>query len=237
MPLRAIGLLKKRLGDEAAVCGKVFGSWTQAYHYFGVEHFLMGALDDPDATRRILDRLLPVTLAFAAAQIEAGADCILLADHVTRDCAGRGCTRIPGAAAPAFGRRDQGPGDPAHLRQHVGSHRDDRRDRPGLLPLGHEDRRRPRPAPARSRLALMGGVSNYKLLRGKAAEIAADAALAAQAGINIVGPECAIPLTTPLANLLAIVPGPYACPRRNRHDPWNRHVSSSGDRSFRLWHR
>jgi [methyl-Co(III) methanol-specific corrinoid protein]:coenzyme M methyltransferase len=54
----------------------------------------------------------------------------------------------------------------------------------------------------------MGGVSNYKLLRGNPAEIAADAALAAQAGINVVGPECAIPLTTPLRNLLAIVPRP-----------------------------
>ena len=67
VPLRAISLLKRRLGDDAAVCGKVFGAWTQAYHYFGVERFLMGALDDPDATRRILDRLVPVTIAFAAA--------------------------------------------------------------------------------------------------------------------------------------------------------------------------
>ena len=65
VPLRAIAWLKKRLGDAAAVCGKVFGSWTQGYHYFGVENFLMGTLDDPDKTRRILDRLMPVTLQFA----------------------------------------------------------------------------------------------------------------------------------------------------------------------------
>jgi [methyl-Co(III) methanol-specific corrinoid protein]:coenzyme M methyltransferase len=62
VPLRAISLLKERLGDDAAVCGKVFGSWTQAYHYFGVEPFLMGAIDDPDRTRQIIDRLLPVTV-------------------------------------------------------------------------------------------------------------------------------------------------------------------------------
>ena len=85
VPLKAISLLKKRLGEAAAVCGKVFGGWTQAYHYFGVERFLMGAIDDPDATRRIIDRLLPVTIQFAAAQVDAGADCILLADHATRD--------------------------------------------------------------------------------------------------------------------------------------------------------
>ena len=83
--LAAIALLKKRFGDDAAVCGKVFGGWTQGYHYFGVENFLIGTLDDPDKTRRILDRLMPVTLQFAQAQIDAGADCILLADHATRD--------------------------------------------------------------------------------------------------------------------------------------------------------
>jgi [methyl-Co(III) methanol-specific corrinoid protein]:coenzyme M methyltransferase len=53
-------------------------------------------------------------------------------------------------------------------------------------------------------LALMGGISNYTLLRGTPAEVAAQARAAESAGINVVGPECAIPLTTPLANLKAI---------------------------------
>ena len=88
VPLKAISILKKQLGKDAAVCGKVFGSWTQAYHYFGVERFLMGAIDNPSTTRRIIDRLLPITIRFAAAQVEAGADCILLADHATRDLCG-----------------------------------------------------------------------------------------------------------------------------------------------------
>ena len=44
---RALG----NLGDSAAVCGKVFGPWTLAYHLFGVENFLIGTLDDPAATR------------------------------------------------------------------------------------------------------------------------------------------------------------------------------------------
>jgi len=85
VPLEAISRLKTRLGDDAAVCGKVFGGWTQGYHYFGVENFLIGTLDDPGQTRRILERLMPVTLQFARAQIDAGADCLLLADHATRD--------------------------------------------------------------------------------------------------------------------------------------------------------
>ena len=53
-------------------------------------------------------------------------------------------------------------------------------------------------------LSLMGGISNFKLLRNSPEEIARDA-VAAKDNIDIIGPECAIPLTTPLANLKAIV--------------------------------
>ena len=53
-------------------------------------------------------------------------------------------------------------------------------------------------------LALMGGISNIKLLTETSDVIAADAKEALDAGIDIVGPECAIPLATPLVNLKAI---------------------------------
>ncbi len=53
-------------------------------------------------------------------------------------------------------------------------------------------------------LALMGGISNIKLLTETPDVIAADAKEALDAGIDIVGPECAVPLATPLANLKAI---------------------------------
>lgn len=54
-------------------------------------------------------------------------------------------------------------------------------------------------------LALMGGISNFTLLRGAPPEVQAQARAAVAAGIDIVGPECAIPLTTPLANLKALI--------------------------------
>ena len=53
-------------------------------------------------------------------------------------------------------------------------------------------------------LSLAGGVSNYTLLRGTADEVAAQVQRAKEAGMNIIGPECAIPLLTPLENLKAI---------------------------------
>lgn len=210
VPLAAIGLLKKRLGAAAAVCGKVMGAWTQGYHYFGVENFLIGTLDDPDQTRRILERLLPVTLTFAQAQIDAGADCILLADHATRDLCSPATYRD--FVFPLHQRLAAEIRAPVIL--HICGNTADRIPliaRTGLAGF-HWDTKTGRPEEARAlagpQLALMGGVSNFLLLRGRADEVRAQARAAATAGINIVGPECAIPLTTPLANLQAICAPP-----------------------------
>jgi [methyl-Co(III) methanol-specific corrinoid protein]:coenzyme M methyltransferase len=206
VPLAAIALLKRRLGPAAAVCGKVMGAWTQGYHYFGVENFLIGTLDDPDQTRRILDRLLPVTLQFAQAQIDAGADCILLADHATRDlCSPRAYRDF---VLPLHQRLAAEIHAPVVL--HICGNTADRIAmiaRTGLAGF-HWDTKTGRPVDVRSlaggQLALMGGVSNFTLLRGTAADVRAQARGAEAAGINVIGPECAIPLTTPLANLKAI---------------------------------
>ena len=53
-------------------------------------------------------------------------------------------------------------------------------------------------------MALMGGIANAMLLQGTPDEVTAMALAAAAAGIDVIGPECAIPLTTPLANLRAM---------------------------------
>ena len=206
VPIEAIRLLKHRLGDDAAVCGKVMGGWTQGYHYFGVENFLMGTLDDPDKTRRIVDKLCEVTVAFARAQIDAGADCILLADHATRDlCSPRAYEQF---LVPVHRRLAEAIPVPVIL--HICGNT---QDRIGLiaqtgLACFHWDTKTGSSEYVRrlagERLALMGGISNYKLLRGTPDETAADAEAACRAGIDVVGPECAIPLAAPLANLKAI---------------------------------
>ncbi len=206
VPLDAIALLKKRLGDDAAVCGKVFGSWTQGYHYFGVENFLIGTLDDPDQTRRVLERLMPVTLQFARAQIDAGADCILLADHATRDlCGPRAYEEFLVPLHTQLASEIEAP-----LILHICG---DTSDRIGMIAgTGlngfHWDTKTGSPRKVRQlageRLSLMGGISNFKLLRDTPEVIAADAVEAFRAGIDVVGPECAIPLATPLANLKAV---------------------------------
>ncbi len=206
VPLKAVSLLKKRLGQDAAVCGKVFGSWSLAYHLFGVENFLIGTLDDPGQTRRILERLLPATIAFANAQLDAGADCLLLADHATRDlCSPAAYREFLAPLHAQLARTIKAP-----LILHICGNTSDRIDEIARTELAcfHWDTKTGHPATVRGlaggKLSLMGGVSNHMLLNGKPDELTAAAKVAAQSGINIVGPECAIPLRTPLANLQAI---------------------------------
>lgn len=206
VPLQAISLLKKRLGQDAAVCGKVLGSWTQAYHYFGIENFLMTSIDDPAKTQRILDRLMPVTIAFAHAQIDAGADCLLLADHATSDlCSPQAYEQYLKPMHQRLAREIKVP-----LILHICGNT---RDRIAMiaqtgLACFHWDTKTGSSQEARElagrKISLMGGISNYLLLRGAPEDISTAASEAVRADIDIIGPECAIPLSTPLANLKAI---------------------------------
>lgn len=205
-PLRSIAMLKKRLGNSAAVCGKVFGSWTLSYHLFGVENFLMSTIDDPDATRVILEKLLPVTIAFARAQVEAGADCIVLADHATRDlCSPQAYQEF---LAPLHERLACE--IPAPIILHICGNTSDRIAMIAKTGLAcfHWDTKSGHPAAIRKmageNLALMGGISNLTLLSGTPGEVAEMASQAVRSGIDVIGPECAIPLATPLRNLQAI---------------------------------
>ena len=206
VPVRAISLLKQRLGDDAAVCGKVFGPWTQSYHYFGLENFLIMTIDDPDQVRRILDKLVPVTVAFACAQLDAGADCLLVADHATRDlCSPQAYEQF---LVPLHTRLAQEIDAPLIL--HICGNTSDRIGHIAGTGLDcfHWDTKTGSAQSVRNlagdKMALMGGISNITLLQGSADDVAEQAAAARSGGIDIIGPECAIPLATPLENLKAV---------------------------------
>ncbi len=55
-------------------------------------------------------------------------------------------------------------------------------------------------------MPLVGNVNNAEVLYGGTPEmVAAHARYALEAGVRIIGPECAVPLRTPLDNLQAIL--------------------------------
>ncbi|MBM4309006.1 MAG: MtaA/CmuA family methyltransferase, partial [Deltaproteobacteria bacterium] len=83
--LRALELLRRNYGDHVALIGKVMGPWTISYHLCGVQDFLLWTLIEPDKVQRFLEKLKEVTISFAKAQLLAGADVVVIADHATGD--------------------------------------------------------------------------------------------------------------------------------------------------------
>lgn len=203
VPLRAIEILRKRLSDEVAVVGKVFGPWTLGYHVFGVEEFLINTILKPDAVKRAMNTLKEVTVAFGRAQVEAGADALTLADHATRDL----CSPLAyrDFLMDIHTELNERLGCPIIL--HICG---DTADRIGYIretgiPCFHFDSKVPS---ARARefagetLSLMGGTSNFDIIRkGTPERIVADVLEKKANGIDIIGPECAVPLDAPYENM------------------------------------
>lgn len=204
--LEALRLLKRRYGDEVALVGKVFGPWTLAYHLFGVQQFLIMTLDKPGEVRRILEGLLPVPLLFAEAQRQAGADVVTLADHATGDLvSARMYEDFLWPLHCHIAREGHVP-----LILHICGNTADRIGliaRSGLACFHFESKVPTEQAVrlAEGRIALMGNLNNPELLlRGTPQQVAEEARRAHAAGVHITAPECAVPLTTPTANLQAV---------------------------------
>jgi [methyl-Co(III) methanol-specific corrinoid protein]:coenzyme M methyltransferase len=203
VPLEALRLLRRDLGDEIAIVGKVFGPWTLAYHLFGVEEFLISTLLKPDRVKAVMRQLVEVTIAFAHAQIDSGADALTLADHCTRDlCSPDAYRDFLMEIHQELHQRISCP-----LILHICGDTSDRLHyiRRTGVECFHFDSKVPASEARRlagGQLALMGGTSNIEVVRnGTRQSVAEDIAHKLQVGIDIVGPECAVPLDSPYANL------------------------------------
>jgi [methyl-Co(III) methanol-specific corrinoid protein]:coenzyme M methyltransferase len=213
--LEALRILRKQYPGVALI-GKVFGPWTLAYHLFGVDNFLMLTIDDPPQVHEIVKRLKPLPVLFARAQIEAGCDAITLADHASGDMVSPQMYRE--FLWPAH--RELSQQIKAPVIQHTCGNT---ADRLGLIANSgfaafHFDSKVPaqkardivdregRDKNGRRKIALMGNINNPAiLLQGRPADVfnAVEACLRNE--IEIIGPECAVPLSTPTQNLKAIV--------------------------------
>ena len=203
--LDALGILRRTHGTRVALVGKVMGPWTLSYHLHGIQEFLAETLLEPDRVRGFLDRLKAVTLLFGRAQIAAGADALCLADHATGDLV-RG-TMYRDFLQPIHRELTRTFACPVIL--HVCG---DTLDRIGFIAEAgfaafHFDSKvdAKQAVRAAGSMPLIGNVNNLEtLLRGTPASVEAEARYAIEAGVRVIGPECAVPLRTPLENLRAI---------------------------------
>jgi MtaA/CmuA family methyltransferase len=80
--LEAIRYMKERVGEEVPVMGWVEGALAEAADLRGVNNVLMDLYLNPDWLKELLERCVEVGVAFAQAQVDAGADIIGLGDAV-----------------------------------------------------------------------------------------------------------------------------------------------------------
>ncbi len=204
--LDALKFLRKEYGDDVAIIGKTMGPWSLAYHCFGVENFLLLSLDDPDETRRILDRLKEATIQFGLAQIDAGADALTLPDHATGDLvSGAYYEKYLQALHTEFAEKI-----PCPLILHICGRTVDRMRfiaQTGMAAFHFDSKNTPEESMAEvaGKIALIGNINNPETLFAKGPmEVRAEVFANLDAGVQLVGPECAIPLQAPIENLLEI---------------------------------
>ncbi len=204
--IEAIKLLRKRYGNEVAIIGKTMGPWSLGYHCFGVEPFLLMSLDDPGKTKLCLDRMKEATVQFGLAQIEAGADALTLPDHATGDLvSAEYYERYLVEVHKEFAERL-----PIPLILHICGRTVDRMPfiaQTGMAAFHYDSKNQPAESmeAVDGRVALVGNINNPETLFSKGtAEVRAEVYRNLNARVNLVGPECAIPLQTAIENLKEI---------------------------------
>lgn len=204
--IEAIKILRKEFGDEVAIIGKTMGPWSLAYHCFGVEPFLLMSLDDPGKTKAVLDKLKEATIQFGLAQIEAGADALTLPDHATGDLvSGEYYARYLKDLHHEFAEKL-----PVPLILHICGKTEDRMEyisQTGMAAFHYDSKNDPVHSMClmHNRTALVGNINNPETLFSKGPEaVRAEVVKNLEAGVQLVGPECAIPLQTAIENLKEI---------------------------------
>lgn len=203
--LQAVRLLKKRHGD-VFVLGKVMGPWTLGLHLCGVENFLMDTILSPQRIRDYLTLFSEITMRFAQAQLDAGADMITIADHFTADLVGP--QMYPEFLQPVheyiLGRFPRNT-----FILHCCGKTTDRIAffaRAGF-PVYHFESKNDiaEALNAAGDMVLTGCINNPEtLLFGTPEDVRTATKKVLREGIRLVSPECAIPLQVRNANLLQI---------------------------------
>ncbi|HEY61834.1 MAG TPA: MtaA/CmuA family methyltransferase [Anaerolineae bacterium] len=76
--LKAISKLHKRYKDEAPIVALTDEPFTIAAKLFGFNNFLMWIITNPEWVHQIMAKLTPLAIKYATAEVEAGADAIIL---------------------------------------------------------------------------------------------------------------------------------------------------------------
>lgn len=202
----AIKLLRRKLGNDVFIIGKVMGPWTLSYHLRGLEEFLIETITEPDKVKEFLHKFKNITIAFAEAQFDAGADIITLADHATADLISS--TTYQEYLLPVhkeINRMFKGKKFILHCCGNT-------LDRIGLFaeagfPVFHFDSKNDieQARKAAGSMKLTGCINNTDvLLNGTRQDVERQVKEIIEKGIRLISPECAIPLKVKNENLIEL---------------------------------
>ncbi len=204
--LATLRIAKRRYGDRLAVLGKVMGPFSMAQMMHGIENVLVGLLEAPERIAALLEVCTAVLVRSANAQFEAGAEAIQIGEG------GAGGKMLSPAMYEQWLL-------PVHRRLIAAI------DGPTIMHICGDIRPRlhllsqtgmtgfnfdwcippaEMVAAAAGRFTLMGNVNTTDLLSGQPVEIRRQVAACLAAGVEIIGPGCAISPKCPNANLRAM---------------------------------
>ena len=206
--LDALSILRRHVGGSAAIIGKAMGPWTLSYHMAGTQNFLLQiGLGEIAKVRKMVEQLIPATIASVNAQFQAGADIVVVADHATGNLIS--AEHYAELLLPYHQELTSQIDGPTIL--HVCGNCSDRLHH--FAEAGFNGYHFEWQVDAKNaveivddKMVLIGNVNNPQtLLQGTPEDVYQQARYAIESGVEIIGPECAIPLSTPLENLKAIV--------------------------------
>ena len=202
----SVKIISARHGDDALIIGKVLGPWTLSLNLYGVEDTLISTIEDPGKLSDMLKAFKEFARVLIGAQLEAGAHMVTVADHTTRNLVG------PGAYNDFVKTLHQelNAEFPGKLILHCCGFTEDRVEYfvEAGFPLYHFESANDIDTMLRlaKDMKLTGNVNNpTTLLSGTREDVIKEVREIISHGIDIISPECAVPMKTRDENLKAIV--------------------------------
>ena len=204
--IEAVKILRRKY-PQVCIVGTVMGTVTQSFNLFGVENIMRMIATNPEKVKEICRILKEPVIAYAQAQVEAGIDVLDFADHATGGLVSANTYRdLVMPVHKEVVSRVQCP-----LALHICGKTDDRL--PYIIEAGFPcfnidtavDNYQAKYA-AQDKISLWGGISNINaFLQGTPEIVKEQAFTALDAGFEILGNECTVPLQTKNENLIALV--------------------------------
>ena len=198
---KAIEILKAELGANVAVIGKNHGALDSGLpRVRRGEFFSSWTIDDPDMTKRCLERLKEISVLFGEAQIASGVDALTFPDHATGDL-------VSGAYYKTFLleiHQEMAERLKVPLILHICGNTLDRMDyiaQSGMACFHFDSKNDPQQAMdvVGGRIRLVGNINNPETLYARGPEeVRQEVYRCLDAGVDMIAPECAVPLATKL---------------------------------------